>query len=116
MRPAGRADVVAGCVRLIAGQDVDPGLVLALGGPAPSGLASVVGALGWFPAYVLLHRCVHEAADLPDDRLDEREAALRDRCYLVAYRLIGGTVALSLVLAVADDAADGRIVVSWNGP
>ena len=30
----GRADVVAGCVRLIAGQDVDPGLLLALGGPA----------------------------------------------------------------------------------
>lgn len=30
----GRADVVAGCVRLITGQDVDPALLLALGGPA----------------------------------------------------------------------------------
>lgn len=30
----GRADLVDGCVRLIVGQDVDPALLLALGGPA----------------------------------------------------------------------------------
>lgn len=30
----GRADLVDGCVRLIAGEDVDPTLLLALGGPA----------------------------------------------------------------------------------
>lgn len=81
-----------------------------------SGVASIVGAVVWFPVYFLLRRCVQEAADLPDERLDEREVAVRDRCYLVAYRLIGAAIALSLVVAVADDAAAGRIVVSWNGP
>lgn len=81
-----------------------------------SGAASIVGGVVWFPVYVLLRRCVQEAADLPDDRLDEREVALRDRCYLVAYRLIGATISLSLVLAVTDDAADGTVVRSWNGP
>ena len=33
-RQRNRADLVAGCARLIAGQDVDPALLLALGGPA----------------------------------------------------------------------------------
>lgn len=85
-------------------------------GSSLSEVASIVRGLVWFPVYFLLRRCVQEAADLPDERLDEREVAVRDRCYLVAYRLIGATVALSLILAVADDAADSRIVVSWNGP
>ncbi len=34
----GRAAVLAGCVRLVAGEDVDPGLVVALGGPAAHAL------------------------------------------------------------------------------
>ncbi len=78
-----------------------------------SALLAIVGGLGWAVAYLLLRRHVHEAADLPDDRLDEREIAVRDRCYLEAYRLLGGAVAASLVLAVVDDAVTG-VVASWN--
>jgi cation transporter-like permease len=57
---------------------------------------------------------VQQAADLPNEQLDEREIAVRDRCYLEAYRLLGGALAVSLVLAIVDDAV-GEVVVSWNG-
>lgn len=78
-----------------------------------SALLAIIGGLAWFVAYVLLRRHVHESADLPDDRLDEREIADRDRSYLEAYRLLGGAIAASLVLAVVDDAVGG-VVASWN--
>ncbi len=75
-----------------------------------SALLTIAGGLAWSIAYVLLRRHVHESADLPDDRLDEREIAVRD---LEAYRLLGAAIAASLVLAVVDDAVGG-VVASWN--
>jgi len=78
-----------------------------------SSLLAIAGGLAWAVTYLLLRRHVHEAADLPDDRLDEREIAVRDRSYLQAYRLLGGAIAASLVLAVVDDAVGG-VVASWN--
>lgn len=78
-----------------------------------SALLAIAGGLAWSVAYVLLRRLVLESADLPDDRLDEREIAVRDRSYLQAYRLLGGAVAVSLVLAIVDDAVGG-VVASWN--
>lgn len=77
---------------------------------------SIGGGLGWFPAYFLLRRHVQEAADLPDERLDEREIGLRDRSYLEAYRLLGGAVALSLLVAIVDDAVDTQVITSWLNP
>jgi len=80
----------------------------------PSALVSVVAGMTWFVTWFLLRRLVQEAADLPDDRLDEREIAVRDRSFLEAYRLLGAALAGSLALAVVDDAV-GDVVVSWNG-
>lgn len=50
---------------------------------------------------------VRSVADLPDDRLDERQVALRDRSYLVAYRIVATSFAALLVAAyiVADATA-----------
>lgn len=79
-----------------------------------SSLLAIAGGVVWFINYFALRRLVHEKADLPDDRLDEREIALRDRSYLESYRLLGGAVALSLIIAIVDDAV-GDVVVSWNG-
>jgi hypothetical protein len=79
-----------------------------------SSLLAIAGGIAWFASYFGLRRLVQEAADLPDDRLDEREIAVRDRSYLEAYRLLGGAVGASLVLAMVDDAV-GDVVQSWNG-
>lgn len=106
------------------GQGTMPLVLLALGSCAVvyaaaflerdlSALVQVTGGLVFFLAYFLLRRLVQEAADLPNDRLDEREVAARDRSYLEAYRMLGAAVAGSLVLAIVDDAV-GDLVVSWN--
>lgn len=86
---------------------------------AASGLTRIVGILVFFTAYVLLRRVVQTAADLPDEQLDERERGLRDRSYLQSYRLLGGALACSLVLALVDDAGVvrdslGEVVVAWD--
>lgn len=77
-----------------------------------SAVVTAVAWAGWFVAYFMLRAAVGEAADLPDDRLDERELALRNRSYVSAYRLLGAAVAVSLVVAIVDDAV-GDLVVSW---
>ena len=77
---------------------------------------SIAGGLAWFPVYFLLRRHVQEAADLPDEWLDEREIGLRDRSYLEAYRLLGGAVAVSLLVAIVDDAVDAGVMTSWLNP
>lgn len=86
---------------------------------AASGLTRIVAILVFFVSYVLLRRHVQTAADLPDDRLDERERGLRDRSYLQSYRLLGAAVAVSLVLAVFANAGAvrdsiGDLVVAWD--
>lgn len=84
--------------------------------PGPAGrLLAVAGGIVWFCAYFAIRRSVQEAADLPDERLDEREIALRDRCYLESYRIVGAAVACSLVLTLVDDAVDRDLVVSPTG-
>lgn len=78
--------------------------------PTPLVPLLLAGALGW-----VLRTAVGRAADLPDEDIDERQIALRDRTYLVAYRIIGSTV-LVLVLAayiVADAAATRTVSASF---
>ena len=53
--------------------------------PFPLFLVSL--ALGW-----VVRTAVRRVADLPDEDIDERQIALRDRTYLVAYRIVGATV------------------------
>lgn len=85
--------------------------------PGPAGrLLAAAGGVVWFWAYFAIRRSVQEAADLPDEQLDEREIALRDRSYLESYRVVGAAVACSLVLALVDDAVDRDLVVSPTGP
>lgn len=79
-------------------------------------LLAVAGGVVWFWAYFAIRRSVQEAADLPDEQLDEREIALRDRSYLESYRVVGAAIACSLALALVDDAVDRDLVVSPTGP
>ncbi len=68
----------------------------------------VAGALGW-----VLRTAVRRVADLPDEDIDERQIALRDRTYLIAYRILATTVAWLLLAAwIVADASATRIVSS----
>jgi hypothetical protein len=68
-------------------------------------LASLIG---W-----TLRTAVRRVADLPDEEIDERQVALRDRTYLIAYRLLAVTVAwLVLAAYIVGDASATRVVSS----
>jgi hypothetical protein len=76
------------------------------------GLAAIV----WWA----LRMSVRVVADLPEEYLDERQARVRDRAYVEAYRLFAGitlaaaTVALVWFVVVSiDDAV--LVEVTWNG-
>ena len=72
----------------------------------PLPLFLVAGALGW-----VVRTAVRRVADLPDEDIDERQIALRDRTYLVAYRILATTVAWLLLAAlIVADASATRIV------
>jgi hypothetical protein len=78
-------------------------------------VVSLVAMLGFLPSLFVLWSAVQQAADLPDSLLDEREVAQRDRAYLSAYRVVGAVAAVTVVLAISDDARPG-LVTSWIGP
>jgi phosphate/sulfate permease len=68
----------------------------------------VASALGW-----ILRTAVRRVADLPDEDIDERQVALRDRTYLVAYRVLSVSVAWLLLAAyIVTDASATRVVSS----
>ena len=68
----------------------------------------VAGALGW-----VLRTAVRRVADLPDEHIDERQIALRDRTYLIAYRILATAVGWLLIAAwIVADASATRIVSS----
>jgi hypothetical protein len=46
----------------------------------------------------LLRRSVRTVADLPDEHLDERLLAVRDRTYVHAYRILSAVVVVALVV------------------
>jgi hypothetical protein len=74
----------------------------------PLPLFFVAGALGW-----VVRTAVRRVADLPDEDIDERQIALRDRTYLVAYRILSVTIAWLLLAAyIVADASATRIVSS----
>lgn len=101
--------------RVLAGEALTCCVVFYVAGLLPGRFAGIVTILAgavFFPAYLALRRAVKDAADLPDTRLDEREVMSRDCSYLLSYRIIGAVVAVSVVVAITADAADG-LLVSW---
>lgn len=73
----------------------------------PAGAIAWVGLPGiaaWIVAFTLLRRSVRSLADLPEEFLDERQIAVRDRVYLHAYRIFSlGVLLLLFALAVVVD-------------
>ncbi len=75
----------------------------------PFPLFLVSGALG-----LLIRTTVRGEADLPDEDIDERQVARRDRSHLVAYRIASTTVISVLLTAYIVSDATATQVVSAN--
>jgi hypothetical protein len=60
----------------------------------------IVGIAVWALAFVVLRRAVRSQADLPDEVLDERMRAERDRAYLDAFRGVAGIVVVAALIAL----------------
>ena len=79
---------------------------------------SIAGVVSIFPclaAFLLLRVAVRSQADLPDEVLDERMRAERDRVYVGAFRLVSSVVFLAAnaaFVAVAFD--DGRATITFD--
>lgn len=95
-------------------------LILALSSALPTKTSSYVGTLGGIillVGYLLLRTSVRHIADSPDELLDERQIALRDRSYLHSYRIITSVFALILVaLFIRIDLSENSFELSdWWG-
>lgn len=72
---------------------------LAIGIAWPIGVVgswALVGLPVWIVVFYALRRSVRALADIPDEFLDERQVAVRDRVYLHAYRLFAAAVLILL--------------------
>lgn len=99
IRPLGRR---RGLVTVAAAIIAAHSLLLWFEGPR---LATLVLMLGGFLSYSLLKWAVRGMADLPEELIDERMNAVRDRQYRIAYTLLtGGTLAILLPMWMAADA------------
>jgi hypothetical protein len=99
------AMALTGWVVYVVGQAVDD--------PAASvawPLGSLVGLLVMWGAWGVLRGAIRSMADLPDERLDERQIQVRDRSYLHAYRIVGGLGAALGIVTIGMDALDVRTV------
>jgi len=68
----------------------------------------IASLIGW-----TLRTAVRRVADLPDEEIDERQVALRDRTYLIAYRILAVAVAWLVFAAyIVGDASAMRVVSS----
>jgi general stress protein CsbA len=95
-------------------------VLVALSSALPTKTSSYVGTLGGILlliGYLLLRTSVRHIADSPDELLDERQIALRDRSYLHAYRIISSIFALLLVaLFIKIDLSENAFEISeWWG-
>ncbi len=94
--------------------------LLALSSALPTKASSYVGTLGGLLlliGYLLLRTSVRHIADSPDELLDERQIALRDRSYLHSYRIISSVFALLLIaLFIRIDLSESTFELSkWWG-
>jgi len=95
-------------------------VLVALSSALPTKASSYVGTLGGIlllTGYLLLRTSVRHIADSPDELLDERQIALRDRSYLHSYRIISSVFALLLVaLFIRIDLSENAFEISeWWG-
>ena len=86
-------------------------------------LGSVAGILAVVLAicvWVLLRLSVRTIADLPEQYLDERQAALRNEVYVEAYQWLGGIVgllasaALVAFIVLGQDPDTWSISITWD--
>lgn len=75
-------------------------------------LLPLVGALSFLPCLLLLRKATGLLADAPDGALDERERIERGQVYLESYRVIGALLTLLVLVAIADDLMDGRLLTT----
>ena len=95
-------------------------ILVALSSALPTKASSYVGTLGGFfllGGYLLIRTSVRHIADSPDELLDERQIALRDRSYLHSYRIISSVFAMALVaLFIRIDLSENAFDISdWWG-
>ena len=78
----------------------------------------LIGALAILWGYLALRSSVRHVADAPDELLDERQIAARDRTYLHAYRILAA-VAISAAVVFSILTQEGLISElsgrSWTG-
>ena len=92
-------------------------LVWVLLGAIPGIIAVFVGVVGWW----LLRMSVRLVADLPEEYLDERQIALRNRLYVDAYRWFAGLVVLLAsagllaFIVLGEDPHTWHVALSYNG-
>lgn len=95
-------------------------ILVALSSALPSKTSNYVGTLGGLMllvGYLLIRTSVRHIADSPDELLDERQIALRDRSYLHSYRIMTSMIALVLVaLFVRIELSENRFeIADWWG-
>ena len=95
-------------------------ILVALSSALPTKASSYVGTLGGLLlliGYLLIRTSVRHIADSPDELLDERQIALRDRSYLHSYRIISSVFAIALVaLFIQIDLSENAFEISdWWG-
>lgn len=95
-------------------------ILVALSSALPTKASSYVGTLGGLLlliGYLLIRTSVRHIADSPDELLDERQIALRDRSYLHSYRIISSVFVLALVaLFIRIDLSESAFEISdWWG-
>ena len=95
-------------------------VLVALSSALPTKASSYVGTLGGLLlliGYLLLRTSVRHIADSPDELLDERQIALRDRSYLHSYRIISSVFTVALVaLFIRIDLSENAFEISeWWG-
>lgn len=95
-------------------------ILVALSSALPEKASSYVGTVGGLlllGGYLLIRTSVRHIADSPDELLDERQIALRDRSYLHSYRIISSVFAVILVvLFMRIDLSESLLeVTNWWG-
>jgi hypothetical protein len=95
-------------------------LLVALSSIFPPKISSYVSSLGGFcllAGYLLLRTSVRHIADSPDELLDERQIALRDRSYLHSYRIIASVFTIILIaIFIRIDISESPVeILDWSG-
>lgn len=95
-------------------------VLVAFSSALPSKASSYVAALGGlllFTGYLVIRTSVRYIADSPDELLDERQIALRDRSYLYSYRIISSVfIVIIIALFIRIDLSESTFDIErWWG-